>query len=235
MKTSPLSQNLQNKSLRTEFKIRGLDPFEVIDGSPEDVELENRKLERLLKWVLAYSELGSRKEMEKRGYEFPPFDYDIDPDVDWQRFERWINGEKIRGTYREQMESLKDFAPPDSIPEEKIEAAAQKLLEKFHTIHVEVDFVDEVPPRILYEYLWEMLDDESEFLGMAGWHIDACSGFCPECIRRPWCDVGGALCFDEDEAAGAMALPDQVRRYVSASPVSLQILKINEKKNDIES
>lgn len=54
--------------------------------------------------------------------------------------------------------------------------------------------------------------------------MDGCSGYCPDCYQRPWCETGRSSCWTEDEKIGEMYLPDSVRKYVSASPVSLEIL-----------
>ncbi|MCB0185546.1 MAG: hypothetical protein KDE31_14860, partial [Caldilineaceae bacterium] len=83
----------------------------------------------------------------------------------------------------------------------------------------------ELPLRLLYEHLLEILEEDFDILFSGMWHIDGCSGYCPGCFQRPWCDFGQSSCWREDEEAGQLALIDVVQRYVSASPVSLPLLQ----------
>ncbi len=86
------------------------------------------------------------------------------------------------------------------------------------------DLKEGLPPKILYNYLWETLDEIFELDSEGGWHLDGCSGYCPGCFQRPWCDSGLEICWPEDEEAGEMSFPDSLREFVSASPVSLDLL-----------
>jgi len=61
-------------------------------------------------------------------------------------------------------------------------------------------------------------------IGLPCWHLDGCTGYCPECFQRPWCEQGCDSCWKEDKEAGCSVFPDSVKRYVSVSPMSLAIL-----------
>jgi hypothetical protein len=98
-------------------------------------------------------------------------------------------------------------------------------------IHLSVDLNEGVPPRLIYEHLLEVIEEEFELLGGV-WHLDGCTGYCPGCFQRPWCEFGTNSCWSEDEEAGCMVFPENVKRYVSASPVSLTILRRAQEEED---
>jgi len=58
-----------------------------------------------------------------------------------------------------------------------------------------------------------------------GWFFDGCSGDCPGCFQRPWCNTGNSAFCSEDGEAGKMHLIDELKDYVSASPQSLRMLR----------
>lgn len=62
-----------------------------------------------------------------------------------------------------------------------------------------IDLVEGVPARFAYSIVREVLEDEFEFIAGGCWHIDGCSGYCPGCLQRPWCEFGGNSCWREDE------------------------------------
>ena len=227
MKSKQVDVYLENQSLKTEFQIRRLDLEQIWQPTPDDLELENRRLLYLLDWVDKYQELrGNRKKMEAEGYLFPPISFCIDPDSDWLRFERWIAGKSIRG-------KLRNWLPPnlvverlDDLSDDEIGEELEKLIAALARLHFTVDFIDELPLRLVYEQVVEMLDDEFDMIADGWWHLDGCTGYCPGCVRRPWCEQGCGSCWNEDEEAGFMVVPENVRRFMSPSPVSLQILRI---------
>jgi hypothetical protein len=59
-------------------------------------------------------------------------------------------------------------------------------------------------------------------------YFDHCSGYCPGCEIRPWCDSGQSSCWPEDEKAGKMVFSKKLNSSVSASPQSLQLLIEND-------
>lgn len=216
---------LENHSLKNEFELRNLDLTQIWVPTPDDLELENRQLLNLLDWVKKYQECNSRKKMEDQGYEFPPISFCIDPNSDWLRFERWMAGRKIRGKLEDQL--LNDFQlkNPDELTDDEIVEELKRLQNHLSKLHFSVDLNEGLPPRLVYEDLLDTLGDEFELIARGCWHLDGCTGYCPDCFQRPWCEFGTESCWDEDEDAGVMVFPENVKRYVSASPVSLEILR----------
>ncbi len=226
-KRSPYQQNLQ---LKKEFKRRGLDLSEVMEFTPLDLNLENRRLLYLLDFVARYQSCGSREAMEaeKGGFVFPPIYPMISPDSDWYRFEQWLQGKPVRKTLAEQLPEAKAFRNPENIPEEELETELERLEQAIDQAGFGIGLCTGIPPRLIYNFLFETLDEMFELDGpdgSGGWVLDGCSGYCPGCFQRPWCDSGVSSCWPEDETAGIMHLTDEVQAYVSASPRSLDILR----------
>ena len=216
---------LENQNLKSEFAWRNLDLTQVWQPSPDDLELENRRLRYLLDWVEKYEECGSRQAMEAEGYDFPPIYPDIDPDSDWFRFRRWLMGKPIRKTAKSRLPRGLVLKSPDDLTDDEIVVILEKLTAGLGQIHLSVDLNEGVPPRLIYEHLLEVIEEEFELLGGGTWHLDGCTGYCPGCFQRPWCEFGANSCWSEDEEVGCMVFPDNVKRYVSPSPVSLTILR----------
>jgi len=219
-----IDQLLENESLKKEFALHNLDLSQIFTPTPGELEYENRRLKHLLDWVEKYNELGNRKKMEIEGYEFPPVG-NISPDNDWYIFESWINGLPIRKKYKEKLPRKYVLKNPGDLDEEEIIHEAQKLVEALEELGTSITLNDGVPARLVYMYLLETLDEENEMLIEGGWTLDGCSGYCPGCFQRPWCEQGGSSYWTEDEEAGKMFLIDSVKKYVSSSSVSLKILQ----------
>ncbi|NIR52756.1 hypothetical protein GWO43_29470 [candidate division KSB1 bacterium] len=234
MKNDNIDEFLENQSLKDEFKMRNLDLSQVFCETPDNLQRENNVLRNLLDWVQKYSECRDRKEMEAAGYDFPPIDPGISPDNDWHRFELWMQGKPLRKRLKDRLPPGFIPTPPDELTDDELLLELEKLIEMLAEIHVAVDLVNDVPPRLLYEYLLESLEDEFDVIAEGFWHLDGCSGYCPGCFQRPWCEVGNASCWPEDEEAEKMFLIDSVKKYVSPSPVSLQILKKLQEEEDRE-
>lgn len=217
---------LENQSLKKEFEIRNLDLSQVFTFAPDDLEDENERLKYLLEWVQKYSELRSRKIMEKDGYEYPPISFCITPDNDWSIFEKWLKGIPIRTSIKKLLPPNFDLKRPDELNDEEVEIELKKLKEAIISTNFNIVLNDGIPSRLIYEYLLEMICDDYEMLVEGAWTLDGCTGGCPECFQRPWCEQGGKSCHKEDEEAGEMFLIESVKRFVSASPVSLKILQI---------
>ncbi|MBN2009074.1 hypothetical protein JW960_06995 [candidate division KSB1 bacterium] len=225
---------LENQTLKTEFAIRNLDLSQVFYPTPEDLERENRHLADLLDWVQKWTESGDRKSMEKQGYMYPPIEPGISPDDDWYLFVRWINGKPTRM-------KIKDYILPYFVPkklehlsDDEIHKEIEKFVEQLERNHIGLDLNDNIPLPLIYRHLLEIMEDEFEVISTGCWHLDGCTGFCPDCFQRPWCDAGGDGCWQEDEAVGEMALIDAVKQYVSPSPVSLRILQARQAEHDRE-
>ncbi len=225
---------LENQTLKGEFTARALDLSQVFCPDPDDLERENRVLCNLLDWVQKYSECGDRKQMEAEGYDFPPIEPDFSLDNDWFLFERWMQGKPVRKTLLAQLPSSYAPKPPAVLTDEKILVELENLIKLLSEIHVTVDLVNDEPPRLVYEHTLETLDEEFELMTEGFWHLDGCSGYCPGCNQRPWCESGLDCCWPEDEEAGKMFLIDPVKKYVSASPESLKILREKQKERDKE-
>lgn len=232
MITKNLDILLENQSLKTEFKIRGLDVAQVWYPSPDDLELENRQLRRLLELVEQYQIYQSREEMEARGYLYPPIQPGVDPDSDWYRFKRWLHGLPVRKKIKDQLSPYFEIKDPDTLTEEELTTELEKLLDELARIHIDLIYNEGVPQRLVYEYLVASLEDELDLLGEGWWHTVGCMAFCPGCFQRPWCDMGGIGCWLEDEDAGKMDLAEMVKKYVSASPMSLEILRARRAEED---
>ena len=216
---------LENNSLKNEFAIRNLDLVHVFQATPDDLELENRRLRNLLDWVNKYSSCRSRKKMEADGYLYPPIDPDFSPDNDWFLFTRWMKGLPVRLSVFAQLTPQYIPKNPYVLNDGEIAHELKYLHNILYDIRICVDFNKDLPPRLAYEYLMEMLREEFDLMIEGFSHIDGCSGYCPDCFQRPWCETGTRSCWPEDEKIGEMYLPDSVRKYVSPSPTSLEILR----------
>ncbi len=229
-----------NLALKQEFKLLGLDLPEVMEFTPLDLDLENRRLENLLDFVQQYRQYGSREAMEAVAahYLFPPIFPGIDPDGDWYRFERWMRGEPVRQTLAEQLPETFTIKKPEEISNADIETDLGRLEEALEKAGYGIGLNDGIPPRLVYAFLYEHLGETFELFETDGgggfWTIDGCSGYCPDCFQRPWCDTGESSCWPEDEEAGKMFLTDVLKNYVSASPKSLDILQRLQAEKDAE-
>ncbi|MCB0196155.1 MAG: hypothetical protein KDJ65_29660 [Anaerolineae bacterium] len=216
---------LENHSLKFEFTIRNLDLSQVFFPIPDNLERENKILRDLLDWVQRYSECADRTTMESEGYAFPPINPGISPENDWYRFEQWMQGKPIRQKLKEQLAPHYTSKSPEHLTDEEIIAELQTLSMYLTKIGVALDVLDDVPDRLVYDYLLEVLEDEFDIVTEGFWHLGGCTGYCPGCFQRPWCETGCQSCWLEDEEAGKMHLIDSVKNYVSAIPISLSILQ----------
>ena len=177
---------LENQNLKKEFARRNLELAQVWDPTPGDLELENEQLLSLLDWVVRYEECHSRTKMEKRDYDFPPISFCIDPDSDWLRFERWMAGKKIRGKLEQQLPETYKPKNPNDLKDDEIDEELQRLNAFLEKRHFTVDYIDKgIPPRLVYENLLDTLGDEFEQIAGGFWHLDGCTGTCPDCFQRP--------------------------------------------------
>lgn len=232
MNAHQLDLMLENQSLKTEFEIRGLALEEIWRPHPEDLKLENHQLRHLLDWVEQYTRLGNRKAMEEQGYLFPPVECCIEPESDWLRFERWMQGKSTTLCLRDVVPEDLSLPDPESLGHEEAELLLEKLQKAFESVHYSIDLCHPVPPKLIYENILEELDDKVPLIARGWWHFDGCTGFCPECFQRPWCEFGIGSCWNEDEEAGEMYLIPSVRQYVSPTPGSLELLRRAQKQEE---
>lgn len=222
---------LENQRLYQEFKHLDLDPDEIWEYDTEDLELKNNQLKYLLGFTRSYLKHCSRQVMEISGFMFPPVYPGISPESDWYRFERWTRGESVRETIRAQLPEEFEVRPAEHLSDEALPAELDRLIDALAEKGYYVD-LHQLPDRLVYESVLEWIGEEIELCPNGGWHLDGCTGYCPDCIQRPWCDTGQKICWPEDEDAGMMHLPDAVKKYVSASPVSLTLLLRDEVRED---
>jgi hypothetical protein len=217
----------RNLALKQTFKQQGLDLDEVMEFSPFDLDLENRRLEHLLDFVQRYHKYGSQQVMEviEGGYAFPPIFPGISPENDWYRFELWLQGLPTRTTMVEQLPENFVLKRPEELTDDEIGLELEDLALILSNLGYGISLNDGIPPRLVYENLLEHLGEDFEFDPGGGWCYDGCSGYCPGCFQRPWCDTGQGSCWTEDEEAGKMSLIESLNRFVSASPQSLEILQ----------
>jgi hypothetical protein len=156
MNAKNIDTYLENQSLKSEFEIRNLDLSQVWHSTPDDLELENRQLRHLLDWVEKYQDCRDRKKMEKQGYLYPPLSFDIDPDSDWLRFERWLAGKLIRGKLRDFLPASFKVKNADELTDDEVMAELEKLIEALAKLHFSVDLKDDLPPRLIYEDVLDM-------------------------------------------------------------------------------
>jgi hypothetical protein len=216
---------LENESLKNEFAIRNLDLDQVFQSTPDDIELENRHLNNLLDWVNKYTICPFRKKMEADGYLYPPIDPHFSPDNDWFLFERWMKGLPVRLRVFDQLSVQYIQKNPDELSDKELACELAYLNKILYEIRISVDLKEGLPARLVYTNLMDMLNEEFDLLIEGFWHLDGCTGYCPDCFQRPWCEAGSQSCWPEDEKIGEMYLHDSVRKYVSPSPVSLIVLK----------
>jgi len=215
----------ENKLLKEEFRKRNLDPQELYRLPFEDIGQENDFLRDLLAWVEHFEACQSRTLMEIDGFKHPPVYPDYDPDSDWFRFELWIQGKPTSYFLRERLPKSILEVDADELSDDEIESRLSFFIEILSYHDIEVDFYGLIPDRLTFEYLLQEIDEEYDLMAGGTYHLDGCSGFCPDCFQRPWCDQGLNSCWDEDREIGKMAMPDSVQRYVSATPFSLSILE----------
>ncbi|HFA52143.1 MAG TPA: hypothetical protein ENJ95_24260 [Bacteroidetes bacterium] len=228
----------QNLAFKKEFELLGLDLAEVFEFTPLDLDLENSRLEHLLDFVKKYQQYGSQEVMElvEGRFCFPPIFPGISPESDWHRFKLWLNGEVTRKTIEEQLPTAFEVKDPSIVPDEELETELERLLDAVFSAGYGIALNEGIPPRIVYGQVLEWIGHTVELSSPdgGGWTFDGCTGYCPGCFQRPWCETGHSSCWPEDEKAGKMQLPGELKDYVSASPQSLDILRELQAKEDAE-
>lgn len=186
---------------------------DVWSPPPDDVKRENIELANLLDWALAYRACPDRRKLEARGYDFPPIEPDFDPDSDWLIFESWMQGKPVSWKFEEEFGPIR---PVDGLTDGEVNEMMCELTARLAERQVVIEYQDGVPVRLAYSELRRSLQ-ESQFEILAHGatcHLTGCTGYCPECFQRPWCDVGMDLSWPEDGAIGGMALPEVCKPFV---------------------
>lgn len=225
MNQADLNVFKENIRLKKAFLKLNLDLASVMEFMPYHLDIENRRLANLLAFVQKYQEYQSREIMELLGNPFPPIFPGISPESDWHRFKLWLNGEPVRKKLRDQLPKNYQPVPPYQLTAITVKKALVTLNNALEEIGYGYDLRNGIPEKVIYQYLWETLEEVFELDGEGGWVLDGCSGYCPGCFQRPWCETGKESHWPEDEKAGKMALPEVLNPYLSASPISLEILR----------
>ena len=217
-----------NHLLKKEFERLGLDLEPVFHFTPLDLDLENRRLESLLDFVKRYQQYGSQETMKavEGKFIFPPIHPGINPWSDWYRFERWMRGESVREAIVNQFPIHEKFLPEAELDDDQIESETQRLIETIEATGNGISLEDGIPARLLYRHLMEWIGEPHELFGPGGggWYYDGCTGYCPGCFQRPWCEAGNSSCWPEDEEAGKIYYTEELEPYVSPSPQSFSII-----------
>ncbi len=218
----------KNLALKQEFKFLGLDLAEVMEFSPFNLDLENRRLEDLLDFVHRFQKFGSQATMEliEGPFLFPPIFPGFSPESDWYRFELWLQGLPTRLKLSEQLPKTFVLSKSEDLSDDEVGDALEQLEQALEAAGYGISLHAGIPPRLVYEYLIESLGETFELEPCGGgWVLDGCDGYCPHCFQRPWCETGESSCWQEDKEAGKMSLIEALNPYVSASPQSLAILQ----------
>lgn len=233
MKMNELTAYHKNLSLKREFKLLGLQLDQVMEFTPFDLDLENRRLEYLLEFVRKYEECGRHQEtMYLLDYPFPPIFPGISPESDWYRFDLWLEGKPLVLSLWDQIGLEPPGKDPEQMSDEEVEAGLERILVAVDQADMGIGLVNELPPYVTYLMLVEYLAEDHDRIGGGGWVFDGCSGYCPDCLQRPWCETGNSSCWSEDEEAGAMYLREELKKFVSPSPRSLEILRELQRRED---
>ena len=201
----------ENRWLKSQFQKAGLDLSGVWVPTPADPALENAQLQQLLTWLWAYRMCPDRSWLEQCGFRCPPIEPDFDDETDWLRFERWTRGEPLTWNYSHQFGPLPD---PGTMTDPQIETELDLLLNLLEQQGIGVDLFGAVPDRAVYCWLKKELETTQYAITAPGghWHI-GCPSYCPGCFQRPWCELGRAVAWVEDEQAGGMVVPPEVEPF----------------------
>ena len=124
-------------------------------------------------------------------------------------------------------DDFKAFRDISNISDDEVAEELDYLEQLLEQHSIVLDFLDKnLPNRLSYHYLSEYLTENSFPLLASGGtcHITGCSGYCPDCFLRPWCEYGSTK-WKEDEGLGKMHLPAILDNFVSATPFSLKLLE----------
>lgn len=203
-----LDQAAENRRLMDLFAEMQLKPSEVSPVGDGPMEQENRRLRHLLDWARMYRRHRSRSALARLGYRFPPVEPGCDPDSDWIRFERWVQGRPLTWSLKAEARSLPE---PAALDDAQLIRVYADLLRQLASRNVVVDIPPEVPIRQVYGYLRdELARTDFEFAGPdTAIHLTGCAGSCEECFQRPWCEVSEMLSEEDgfEDGPGAPIAP----------------------------
>jgi len=114
--------------------------------------------------------------------------------------------------------------PAEMLSDEQIAAALAELVPALARLQVDASPCDGMPDRLFYEELLEAIEEDFELLAPGTTlHLDGCTGYCPDCVRWPWCENGLTL-WAEDEEAGCMAVSAKAKPYVAQADLAISRL-----------
>ncbi len=183
------------KKLKQQVTRRGL-KLEDVWESMHDPSIDEATLAALVKWIEAYEKCPNREKLEARGLLFPPVSPDIDPDSDWLRFEMWMQKKALERTGLDIVGPMKS---PEQLNDEEVEKELERVQDILENENILVDFQERLPARLAYQELYRIVTTESfEVTGPdTRTHLTCCTGYCPDCIQKPYCDIIEDM--DEDE------------------------------------
>lgn len=184
----------EDERVRAAFAALGLDPEAVCPAGPGSAGQRRA----LLAWARAWRDCPDRSALEKRGYHYPPVEPDIDPETDWLRFERWMRGEPLAWNY------VKEFGPLAELADDAaLRAELDRVLQRLEERGIVLDLMDDVPARLVYDYLRrELAETEFEVTGPGTRQHMGCSDECDRCFQRAWCDLAMDDDLEDDEEEG---------------------------------
>lgn len=215
--------------LKEKYKEFNLDPDKVIRPLSffEEPERYVWKLYSMLDWVKKFKQLGNRKSMELAGYDFPPVEPDLSPEDDWMKFLLWLDGKPTRFKVGDRLSTDCDFPPAAMLTDAEVEERLEQAEEALEILHIAFEFQEKLPIRLRYKELLDLMNEEFDEMSSFGtWHVDGCAGYCPDCLRRPWCDNGKTL-WEEDKELGRMMVPEEAEAFMNG-PVQLDDLDDSE-------
>lgn len=213
---------LENQAIKTEFLVKGLDLYEIWN-EPEDPIRANQELKAILACIrLVKSDMDKVEELIKRYISPPIKDLSI-PHEEWAIFKNWVNGKPTI----EYLQDLINLKNPESISNDEIEDELEELISQIENYGTAIDlYVKTAPPLLKYQMLYEWIINENPTVYYSGgWIMDGCGHFCPNCLLRPWCDMGADLIWQEDEEIEDIYYRTELANYVSSWPPMYPILK----------
>ena len=69
--------------------------------------------------------------------------------------------------------------------------------------------------RVKYMHLRRILHDALfEHTAPGSFCVIGCDSYCPDCLQRPWCDLGLKFDWEQEDRNGIKAVPAEVLPYV---------------------
>ncbi len=208
-------------ALKCWFTNRGLELDDVWYPVSDSLDQQNRHLEQLQCWVIAYEQCPDRDQLARQGFIYPPLSPGMGPDEDWFRFRRWTTGQPISWRYTDVFGHLPH---PSELNEASRQAQIQQIIENLESRQVALSLHDGVPSKLVYAYLRQTLTDEPfELLPHVSttW-LDGCSGYCPDCFQRPWCEVGMEPDWEEEGWPEPLATPEAMSQWLERINADLE-------------